>query len=100
MQLQIESVHIEPNEEFTEVIRKKIEHLGKRYDRIKHCDVVLKKDKSDIQKSFFVEVKMEVPGSILFASENAESFEKAVGKVIDNLEHQLRKFKEELDERR
>ena len=100
MQVQIESLHIEPGEELTDLINRKIEHLGKRYDRIDHCDVILRKDKNDIQKSYFVETKMEGPGTVLFASENAETFEKAFGKVIDDLEHQLRRYKEELDERR
>lgn len=100
MQLQIETVHIEPGEELTELIQRKIGHLEKRYDRINHCDVVLRKDKNDVKKSFFVETKIEVPGNILFASDKAESFEEALSKVVDDLEHQLAKFKEELDDRR
>ena len=100
MYLHIESIHIEPGEELTNLIQRKIEQLGKRYERINHCDVVLRKDKNDVQQSFFIETKMEVPGNILFASEKAVSFEKALSKVVDDLEHQLRKFKEEMDERR
>jgi ribosome-associated translation inhibitor RaiA len=47
-----------------------------------------------------MEAKMEVPGRLLFASDKDETFEMALDKVIHDLEHQLRRYKEELDERR
>ncbi len=100
MQLQIESPHIEPDENLKELIYRKFEHLVKRYDRIGDCDVVLRKETSDVQKSFLVEAKMGVPKTILFASDNAETFEIALDKVIEELEHQLRRYKEEMEERR
>ncbi|MBZ5859010.1 ribosome hibernation-promoting factor, HPF/YfiA family [Flavihumibacter profundi] len=101
MQLQIESPHIEPDDKLMELVSEKFEHLGKRYDRIGTCTVVLRKEKSDVRKYYSIEAKMEVPKSkILFASDRAESFEIALEKVVDDLEHQLRKFKEELEENR
>ena len=99
MHLQIESPHFKPGEKLTSLIQSKFEHLGKRYDRITHCGVVLKREKSDTQKSF-IEAKMEVPQGLLFASDKGETFEMALDKVIHDLEHQLRRYKEELDERR
>jgi len=98
MQLQIESPHIEPGKKLTNFIRSKFEHLSKRYDRIKHCDVVLRKQKSDKQEFFLVEAKMEIPRTILFASDKAESFEMALDKVINELEHQLNRHKDEIEE--
>lgn len=98
MQLQIESPHIEAGKKITNLIRSKFRHLGKRYERINRCDVVLRKEKSDKQKYFFIEAKMEVPRTILFASDKAESFELALDKVINDLEHQLNRHKEEIEE--
>lgn len=98
MQLQIESPHIEPNKRLTNLIRSKFEQLGRRYDRINRCDVVLRKGKDDKQKYFFIEAKMEVPRKILFAMEKAETFEMALDKVISDLEHQLDRHKEEINE--
>lgn len=100
MQLQIKTPHAEHDERLGDLVRNKFEHLGKRYERIFNCDVVLREEKSDIQKYFFVEAKMEVPQKILFASERAESFEIALDNVIHDLEHQLRRFKDQLEERR
>jgi len=98
MQLQIESPHIEVGEKVTDLIRKKFDHLAKRYDRINRCDVVLRKEKSESQKYFLIEAKMEVPGKILFARDEAESFEIALDKLIHDLEHQLNRHKEEIEE--
>lgn len=101
MQLHIESPHFEPDEKLMELVRNRFEHLGKRYNRIGNCSVVLRKEKSNILKCSFIEAKMEVPKSvILFASEKEESFEVALDKVIDDLAHQLNRFKEELEENR
>ena len=52
------------------------------------------------RKIHFVEAKMEVPKEILFASEKDETFEMALDKVIHDLEHQLRRYKEELEDQR
>lgn len=98
MQLQIESPHIETGNKLTSLIRSKFEHLGKRYDRIKRCDVVLRREKNDKQEYFFIEAKMEVPRTILFANDKAETFEIALDKVINDLEHQLNRHKEEIEE--
>jgi ribosomal subunit interface protein len=100
MQLQIESPHFKPGEELNNLIQRKFEHLGKRYERINHCEVLLRKENSDTERNSFMEAKMEVPGRLLFASDKDETFEMALDKVIHDLEHQLRRYKEELDERR
>lgn len=100
MQLHIESPHFEPNEGFTDLIRNKFDHLSKRYDRINRCEVVMRKEKSDKQKEFFIEAKLDVPRRTLFASDRAEIFEVALDKVIHDLEHQLTRHKEELEDAR
>lgn len=98
MQLQIESPHFEAGKKITKLIHSKFEHLGKRYDRINRCDVVLRKEKNDKREYFFIEAKMEVPRTILFANDKAETFEMALDKVIHDLEHQLDRHKEEINE--
>ena len=92
---------MEKDEALEKLVRTRVEHVGERFSRIMHCDVVLRREKSDIQKNFFVEAKLEVPKRVmLFASDRAETFELALDKVIRDLEHQLRRYKEELEESR
>jgi putative sigma-54 modulation protein len=100
MQLQIDSPRMIPGEKLMDKVRTKFENLNRFYSRIESCDVVLKKEKSDTGKECHIQAKLEVPGNTLFASEFAESFETALEKVTEDLEHQLRRRKEELDERR
>lgn len=100
MQLRIDSPQMTPDAELTNRIESKFEQLGKMYDRIESCTVVLRKEKHDKQKNCFMEARMEVPKRTLFASETEETFELALDKLLDDLENQLRKFKEKMDERR
>lgn len=99
MNIVIESPHIEGEQIPESLIRRKFEHLGKLYDRIVYCNVVLRKEKSEVQNSFFIEAKIKVPKSILFSSDTAESFEATLNKVIHDLENQLRSHKEKMEER-
>ena len=82
------------------LINNKIAHLEKRYDRITHCNVMLRREKDNVQKNAFVEVKIEVPKGMIFASVKDETFELALDKVVQDLEHQLKRHKEEMEERR
>jgi len=98
MNLHIESPHKdgEPIPEL--LVHKKFEHFDKLYDRIEYCNVVLYKEKSNAQNSFFIEASMKVPRNTLFSSKRAASFELALDKVVNDLESQLRKHKDKLRE--
>jgi ribosomal subunit interface protein len=98
MQLQIESPNIKPDENLMDLVHRKFEKLGKRYYSIHNFDIVLRKEINAIQKCFFVEAKAQISKMRLFASERAESFEAAIEKVVNKLDHQLRRVKEEREE--
>jgi ribosomal subunit interface protein len=95
MNIQIESPHYEPRPETLESIEQKFNRLGKKYERIENCSIVLKKEKNDLKKKYFVEARLQVPGTVLFASERDELIEVAIDKLLIDLEHQLTKYKEE-----
>jgi putative sigma-54 modulation protein len=94
MRLQIESPHFEVNQKLIELVENKFDHLGRIYKRINHCDIVLRREKNSQQNSYCIEIKVEVPGAILYAKENEKSFQSALRNALENLEHQLRKGKE------
>jgi ribosomal subunit interface protein len=100
MNLQIESPQTERDDKLEKMIRDKFEHFGKKYERITSCTVLFHKQKDDVQKRFFMEAKMEMPRKILFASNKAQSYEIALAKIIQELDHQLGRYKEELLEQR
>jgi putative sigma-54 modulation protein len=98
MQITIQSPKITMSNSQEEFIATKLKHLDRLYDRIENCQVVFKKIKTDKKSSILIEVKVAVPGKDLFASETSESFELAVDKVCANLENQLKRKKEKLNE--
>jgi putative sigma-54 modulation protein len=98
MQITIQSPKITLTEKQEEFITTKLSRLEHLYDRIENCQVVFKKEKTDKKSSILIEVKVAVPGNDLFASETSESFELAVDKVCANLETQLKRKKEKLNE--
>lgn len=101
MQIIIESPGLDLDKKLETRVREKFENLFKIYGRFARCQVVLKKEKDDRKKNFHIEAKLSLPQrKTLYAGEQAESFEIALKKVADDLEHQLRQFKEMLEEKR
>lgn len=96
MNVQIESPQTERNTTLEKLIQEKFEHLGKKFHRVTSCKVLYHKQKNDMQQRYFMEARMEVPRKVLFASDKAETYELALSKIIADLDHQLRRYKEEL----
>lgn len=99
IQLKIQSPNLVVDEKLNDYIIVQIEKLGKKYGRIKKCDVVLKVEKSDKKKNCAVEVKLYVPGQILFAGDKQEEFQVAAKMVFDDLSEQLSRFKEKINDK-
>lgn len=96
----IESPHLKISEKLQKEIQTKFTQLGKMYDRVHSCDVVLKKEKNDRKKNYVIEARLLVPRELLFATERAETFEIALEKLTEAVEHQLRRHKKELEDAR
>lgn len=76
-------------------VEKKIGTLDKFYDRILKADVKVGKESDHHLKGeiFICECKLDVPGVDLFASKNEKNLYKAIDKVRDYLEGELKKHK-------
>jgi ribosomal subunit interface protein len=98
MEITIESPQIFVSLKFRDKIKIKLMHATRMYNRIVSCEVLLKKEKNDDKKDFFIEAKILVPKNLLFASGKAESFETALDKLTTNIKHQLYRHKERLQE--
>jgi len=93
MQIKIQAP-FEVNDYLRGIIKEKIEKLTTFHDRIHGADVFLKLKEASSHHDKCVEVNLSIPGKDAFASETAESFEKAVAAVAGKLEKQLKKKKE------
>lgn len=96
MSINIESPHLRLGKKLQGLVQKKFQQLEKIFDRIENMDVVLRKAREEHHSNYIVEAKLRVPGKILFAAEQEQSFEEALQKVVADLEHQIHRLKDEL----
>ena len=92
MKLQVHSIHFDADQKLVNFIQKKINKLETFYDRLVDGEVFLRLNNEGIENKT-VEIKLNVPGTQLFATEKARTFEAAADQATDALRMQLKKFK-------
>lgn len=98
MNANIHSVGFTSDEKLDDFIQKKLNKLDVLFDKIIHADVYLKLDSHDHVKDKIVEVKLNIPGATLFASETSKAFEESTDLVVESIKRQLNKRKEKAAE--
>jgi putative sigma-54 modulation protein len=93
MKLQMQSVHFTADQKLLAFIQEKADKLDMFYNRIIDGEVVMRLNKNMTGENKIVEVKVRIPGKQLFASSQAESFEKAADLVMEAMKGQLIKTK-------
>jgi len=96
MKLQMQSVHFDADKKLLEFIQKKMDKLDTFYDKIIDGDVILRLDNDDQKGNKVVNLKISIPGTVLIAKENADTFEEAIDEGVENLKNQLKKTKEKI----
>jgi putative sigma-54 modulation protein len=95
MKLQVHSIHFNADTKLVDFIQKKVDKLETFYDRVVDGEVFLRINNEGVDNKT-VEIKVKVPGSQLFAKEQARSFEAATDLATEALSNQLKKFKEKM----
>ncbi len=98
IQLKNQSPHVTVSDELNEYIITQIEKLGKIFNRIERCELMLLTRKNSQKDVCEVEAKLFVPGKVLFAKEQKANFRLSTQHVFDDLYNQLYKFKGLLNE--
>ncbi len=81
------------------LIDEKVGKLETYFDRIHAAEVFFKEEEN---RSFqspngkVVEIKIEVPGQVLYADDNTDHFEKSLAGAAEKIRRQLKKYKENL----
>ncbi len=94
MKLQTQSIHFDADQKLLDYLQKKCDKLDHFYDRIVDGQVYLKLEKVGDPSLKAVEIKINVPGDELIASEKAFAFEEAIDLATDNLKRQIKRYKE------
>lgn len=93
MKLQVHSIHFHADQKLVDFIQRKVDKLETFYDRVVDGEVFLRLNNEGVDNKT-VEIKVKVPGTQLFAKEQARSFEAATDMATEALRIQIRKFKE------
>ncbi|MDX2246037.1 MAG: ribosome-associated translation inhibitor RaiA [Bacteroidia bacterium] len=93
MKITIQSIHFDAADRLKDYIQKKCDKLDQFFDRIIDGEVTLKVHNENKGGNKFVELKVNVPGDTLVASESGQTFEEATDLTTDKIKEQLRRYK-------
>jgi putative sigma-54 modulation protein len=96
MKLQMHSIHFDADRKLIDFIQKKTDKLDTFYGRIIDGEVTMRLNKDETQENKLVELKVRIPGQLLFTREQAKSFEAAADMAVDAMKRQLAKQKAKL----
>jgi len=94
MKVQVHAIHFNADQKLVDSIQAKLNKLETFYDQITSGDVFLHVA-SGVGKvrEKYLEIKLAVPGAILFVKEKAKSFEEALDIALNALAEQIKRFK-------
>jgi len=93
MKIQTQAIHFSADQKLLKFIEKKVSKLEQFFDKIISAEVILKLENTGKVKDKIAEIKLNVPGSVLFASESSKTFEESIDSSISSLKRQLAKHK-------
>lgn len=93
MKIYIRYIDLEPDERLNDFIQKKVDKLETFYDRIVEGEVFLKRSNNSTEINAVAELKVNIPGSSLFAKEQSKSFEASIDACVEAVRKQIKKVK-------
>ncbi|CAM4133584.1 HPF/RaiA family ribosome-associated protein [Gillisia hiemivivida] len=90
-------VQLTKSERLEELTQKKLDKLENKYDWIIRADVFFKKQDGMEPKGFICNIKISVPGPLVYAESNETSFEAAMAETVSDLDRQLSKRKAQMN---
>ncbi|MFP4019387.1 MAG: ribosome hibernation-promoting factor, HPF/YfiA family [Bacteroidota bacterium] len=94
MDIKIHAIHFDADKKLEDFIENKVSKLDQFYDNIISAEVFLKIEKNQSPENKIAEIKLQIPGSDLFAKKQSDSFEESADASVTALEKQLKKRKE------
>jgi len=92
MRIDIQYLNTEPDWDTKKYITEKFNKLQLRYDWIMDVNAYLENENNDHNKSKVVELKVAVPGDILFSEAHDENFYMAAKQAMLGMVRQLKKY--------
>jgi putative sigma-54 modulation protein len=96
MNIRINAVRFDADTKLEQFIEKKVSKLARYFDDIINAEVFLRLENTADLENKIVEIKLDIPGTDLFARKQSKTFEEATDIVVDALKQQILKHKEKL----
>lgn len=93
MKISVQSIHFNADKKLLDFIQKKVDKLDQHFDHIINGQVYLKLENTEDEVNKVTEIKLNIPGSLLFAKEQCKTFEEATDLAIESLRKQIDKYK-------
>jgi len=93
MKITVQSIHFTADSKLLEFIQKKADKLDQFYDKIISGEVYLKLENVEDEANKITEIKLQLPGNLLFAKEQCKTFEEATDLALESLRKQIGKHK-------
>jgi putative sigma-54 modulation protein len=94
MNVHMEAIHFSMDVKLESWINEKMQKLERIYKQIVDASVILKLENSGQIKEKIAEIKLVLPGGVIFIKEKSKTFEAAIDAAMASLKRQLIKFKE------
>ncbi len=93
MNIKIHSIRFDADEKLLKFIESKLYKLLQFHDGIISAEVFLKLENVGDNENKITEIRLELPGSPVFAKKQSATFEESTDNVVDALRRQLMKHK-------
>jgi putative sigma-54 modulation protein len=94
MNVVIHPVHFDASETLMQFINNKLTKLDTFFDRIVEAEVFLKMETKQNIRDKIVEIKVQVPGKVLFVTKTSKTFEESTDLALHTLAGQLKRQKQ------
>lgn len=96
MNVKIHSIRFDADQKLIDFIQSKAEKLNQYFDNIIAVEVFLRLDNNQNSENKIVEIKLEIPGTDIFAKKQSKTFEESTDEALAAIKKQIVKFKEKM----
>jgi putative sigma-54 modulation protein len=94
MKITVQSIRFNADKKLLDFIQKKVDKLDTFFDQIINGEVYLKLENVENEANKITEIKLMLPGNLIFAKEQCKSFEEATDLAVECLRKQVEKHKQ------
>jgi len=94
MKLKIHSIHFDADQKLVDFVQEKVDKLDHFFDKFIDGEVFLRLDKASNNENKIAEIRLNIPGTNLFAKKQSKSFEESTDSAVEALRRQVKKHKE------